>query len=286
MGLAGRSTSSILPGFEDEEFEAVSRIVHRAWDLGNNRLGVPLLVASALRHRGRLAKLAASLDQLPTVAVELSAGDEGQEIRRLLLGPRGKHSRHSPTPSRRSRLASGILLVPDRRAAVALAELPDDIDLYLRGGKRQAVRTNLARAKERGIVSSEVTGRHRQWASLEEVLASRDDDWLVDNRDWCERGLSDGWLRVFVATGPDRAPLNVALLVADKHWAVLRLCVGIDSDLSGYARYSIHFSIIEELIGAGAGFLLVNSVFEISPGLRYFQRRLGFELVNVALTAS
>lgn len=254
----------------------------RLWLAADGGLASLRVPALAFRYRRRLAALGEALGQLPELRVKPSATPAGLELERLLLGPPGSDpGRH--LPSLRARLGARLLLVPDRRSAVAVLAVPPDVAVYLAGRKRQALRTNLRRAREHGIAVAEVTDGDAQIDYVERVLAARNDTWLCQHREWLERAAGVGLVQSFAGHGPDGSVLTVALVVADRPWALLRLCVSVQGKVAAYSRYATHVSMVDALGRSGIRTLIVDSVLDVTPGIRYFQARLGFELMNVTV---
>ena len=276
----GASTS--LAGMTAIELDRVGSVVKRLWLAADGRFAALRVPALAFRYRRCLAALGEPLGRLPELRVKPSATPAGSELERLLLGPAGYNpGRHHP--SLRARLGTRLLLVPDRRSAMAVLAVPPHPEVYLAGRKRQALRTNLRRAGEHGIVVAEVTDGAAQIESVQRVLDARHDSWLRQHRGWLERAVGTGVVQTFAGHGPDGTVLTVALVVADRPWALLHLCVSVQGEMAAYSRYATHAFMVDALSRSGIRTLLVDSVLDLTPGLRYFQARLGFELMNVTV---
>jgi hypothetical protein len=186
---------------------------------------------------------------LPTVAVRLTASPAGQMIGEHLAIREGGRFRY--------RGAQGVL------------PLPSDFAGYLRGRRRQAVRTNVGHARRAGltVTRTEVEG----W-----------EPGLDDTR----RGLlTPGPVEWWRAYGPDAdgAPLAEAIVTVDADVALLH---GLGSS-ARHARWLVHTAVVERLCGT-CDLLLVNSddAYLLGAGHRHFQRLLGYEIARLELTVS
>jgi hypothetical protein len=147
--------------------------------------------------------------------------------------------------------------------------------LYLRGRRKQALRTNLSRCRAMGIVCSEVGELDDLSALRQEIVECGDPDsrWA----DW-EGGLR----RVFVARRGDGALLTVASLTADRQWAWLEQLGTVPRHADcGIARYALHFHTYQSLRDDGVRWLWAGSALSLWPGLQYFQYLLGFDVFNL-----
>ena len=154
--------------------------------------------------------------------------------------------------------------IPRFRLAQGVLHLPADFATYMRGRGRQAVRTNVRRARELGIDS------HRRdiadWTRPGESLrhAAPVEHWWATDRDG--ETVGDAWVTV------------------DSECALLHSMVCSER----YARWLLHTSIVERLCGAGCRLLLTNS-FDVplmAPGQQYFQRLLGYSIARVRLNTT
>jgi hypothetical protein len=149
--------------------------------------------------------------------------------------------------------------IPRFRIAQGVLYLPSDFAAYLRGRRRQAVRTNIRRARDLGIDCHSRT--LPEWTRPDEKLmrAAPVEHW---------------W-----ATGRDGATLGEAWLTIDDECALLHSMVCSER----YARWLLHTAIVERLCAARCRLLLTNS-FDVplmSPGQQYFQRLLGYSIERV-----
>jgi hypothetical protein len=166
----------------------------------------------------------------------------------------------------KNRLAQGVLIVPGSR------------QVYLRGRRRQAVRTNLHRAQEERL-----TCVHLSSLPEREAFADLIQSELVDS--WWERMLlierpEAEWWAVFERGSQ---PAGIGVVSVDSEVALIwsLRC------RSHRARWLLHTEIVSELANRGVPCLLVATSMApvLDPGLQYFQRRLGYQVAHLKLRA-
>jgi hypothetical protein len=220
----------------------------RACDVASTCRGVDGRGPSAVLGRLRAGSLTLARYErsLPTVTVRPSGTAAGQMIAEHLAIREGGRFRY--------RGVQGVL------------PLPTDFAQYLRGRRRQAVRTNVGHAQRAGLT----------------VTRTPVGDWEPGVDDTRRGLITPGpvdWWRVY---GPDApgVPLAEAIVSVDDDVALLH---GLSSS-EGYARWLIHTAVVESLCGR-CEFLLVNSdeVYLLGAGHRYFQQRLGYEIARLEL---
>ncbi len=223
-----------------------------------------LLAGFALRNVRALIGAWRVIRALPQLDVTLSTSPQGRHLRSLV----------------RRRFVG----VPRRRNAVAVAALPGEIDEFLRGRPRQAVRTNITRAKAEGIECTRLSTRAEQARRVADVLATRDED-ATRIRDVARERLDAGIDEFFAAVDGTDATLVVAAVTVDQEWAHIGWFVSDPHDeRSAEARYLLYVHVFEYLIALGVRYVFVQSAVTLPPGLRYFQRRLGFVPTNLRLS--
>ncbi len=161
-----------------------------------------------------------------------------------------------------SRIAQGVLVLPEANGR------------YLRGRSRQALRTNIHRAREAGIACrrlDSVAERREAASHLRDRLAWPD-------AQFCLPG--DAW---WAAHDPRRRSVALAQVTVDREWALLRSFVSNHRA----SRYLLHAEIVEALVAAGVRYLAVGASMAplLEPSLQYWQRLLGFRVVNLSLRA-
>jgi hypothetical protein len=155
--------------------------------------------------------------------------------------------------------------IPRFRLAQGVLYLPSDFATYLRGRRRQAVRTNVRRARDHGIESHSRTLP----------------DWTRPGEKLLHVAPVEHWW----ATGRDGSTLGEAWVTVDEECALLHSMTCSER----YTRWLLHTAIVERLCAARCRLLLTNS-FDVplmAPGQQYFQRLLGYSVARVRLhTAS
>jgi hypothetical protein len=150
--------------------------------------------------------------------------------------------------------------VPRFHLAQGVLQLPPDFASYLRGRRRQALRTNIRRARELGIDcrSQTIPG----W--------TRPDDKQLINAAPVER-----WW----ATRSDGRIVGEAWLTVDHECALLHSMTSSEP----YVRWMLHSAIVERLYDSHRLLLLTNSYDAplMAPGQQYFQRLLGYSVARV-----
>jgi hypothetical protein len=148
------------------------------------------------------------------------------------------------------------------RHAQGVLPLPADFSDYLRGRHRQAVRTNLNRARN---------AEFRVRSSLVPV-------WKPGGDDSRRPHISAGPVERWTAFAPDGEIVADSILSVDENVALLH---GLVSEVS-YARWLLHTAIVERLCGS-CSLLLSNSddVYRLGPGARHFQRLLGYQIARL-----
>jgi hypothetical protein len=230
------------------------------------RLG-PMRLAQALL---RLPSLALLLLTIPRLDVETSATESGRQVRIHL----GQRSFGLP----RFQLAQGVL------------GLPDSFALYMRGRHRQAVRTNVRRALEQGIVCHHFALTSTAAATLPAAhvltLSTYKDECPVADQ-WADApaidvpGVPGEFWWACDASG---AVVARGWLTVDDGCAILH---GLVTTGTG-VRWLVHTAMVERLCAAGCRLLLTNS-FDVplmDPGLQYFQGLLGYSIARIRLRGS
>jgi hypothetical protein len=195
------------------------------------RAGSPLLMWYRLR--------------LPSVRIRLTASPAGRMI--------GEHLAIRERGHWKYRRAQGVL------------ELPAELSQYLRGRHRQAVRTNVAHARNAGLT----------------VVSRAVDDWTPGEGDFRAAHIAPGPVEKWMALSPDGAVVADSILSVDEEVALLH---GLVSS-SRFARWLLHTAIVERLCG-DCSVLLINSddAYLMSAGNQYFQRLLGYRIARLRLS--
>jgi hypothetical protein len=154
--------------------------------------------------------------------------------------------------------------IPRFRLAQGVLYLPSSFASYLSGRRRQAVRTNIHRARDLGIECHSRT--LPAWTRPGEKLtrSAPVEHWWAASRDGATVG--EAWLTV-----DDECALLHSMSCSER-----------------YARWLLHTAIVERLCVAHCRVLLTNS-FDLplmAPGQQYFQRLLGYSIARVSLNPS
>ncbi|UZJ25709.1 hypothetical protein RHODO2019_04450 [Rhodococcus antarcticus] len=210
-----------------------------------------------------LRSVVTGLRQLPVVEAHLSEQPAGLELR--------------------SWFANGRRALPVDRLAVAVLPLPPEHTAYLAGRQRQALRTNVRRSEQAGVVCADVFDAAERHRCVEHVVSTRGDG---DPQGVLGRETRPGlhrWVSVaYDATGD---PVAFHEAVVDVSWAgVGAFLTARTGGATHDARYQLHVHAVRRLISAGIGHLVVSGFSLLAPpGIRYFQERTGFQPVRLRL---
>jgi hypothetical protein len=185
---------------------------------------------------------------LPRTEVRLTDSPAGRMIR--------QHFEIRHQGRRRYRSAQGVL------------ELPAGFDEYMRGRRRQAVRTNVGHARRAGLT----------------VLSFALDGWTPGVGDERRPFISPGPVERWLVADAAGAVLADSILSVDAEVALLH---GLMAWGGEHARWLLHTAIVERLCGS-CGLLLTNTenAYRMGPGNAYFQRLLGYRISRLRLRPS
>ncbi|MGU3436433.1 hypothetical protein ACNHUS_25885 [Actinomycetes bacterium M1A6_2h] len=228
-------------------------------------------IAAAPDSRARLLRAASlsglrltvsELRAMPTLTAAFTDSASGQELRSWFQDPAWR--------------------LPINSIAVSVLTLPATVDDYTRGRHRQAMRTNVRRSRNAGVVCGEIMERAERDRCVRHVLDARRTDPARLLADPTRPGLRR---LITAAYDPAGDPLAYSEVVIDGPWAGVGVFVtSLSGQLSRDARYHLHAHNVSALIGRGVGHLAVGgSALLASPGTRYFQARTGFEPVRLRL---
>ncbi len=200
---------------------------------------------------------------------ELSDSRDGALIRRLLTRPTT------------GGLGLGL-------AGACVLPVPAERDAYSAGRTKQTLRRKVRSAQRQGVTCRRVDDpveRGRLAVALEHCLAHKSDEryrWI--DGDCSALVPSRVWL---VAEDPAGDVLLVAVSPVDGHWAVLQCFVTLGTGPQhSDARYLLTQALVEELSDHGVRYLVdTRAPIELTPGLRHFQRMLGFGIRRVLVRA-
>ncbi|MGH2839400.1 MAG: hypothetical protein ACRDKY_01075 [Solirubrobacteraceae bacterium] len=244
----------VLPAREQQyggrSYVAASRFLRRAWLAS----GLTARLRCVADLRGMAAALA-MLWRVPRVWVALSDSASGQAI--------GAHLNERRFGIPKHRIAQGVLVVPD------------SLEEYLRGRHRQAVRTNIRRARTLGTRCRRLTqvDERRQFAELLDPELT--DPWKR------EQMLTRPEAACWIALDADEQPVGLAVLSVDGDVAMLWSLVGRNYP----ERWLLHTQVVDMLATEGVRHLLVAARMAplLEPGIQYFQRLLGYRVAHVSV---
>lgn len=225
------------------------------------------LVAAGMRRPRCAAALIGLLLRTPTERIDLSRTPAGQALDDYF-------SQRSLGVIPRKRFCRGVLL------------LPGDHDEYLRGRRRQALRTNLRRAAAAGIQCEVVSDPRRadedivavlrrQWGSLTEA----DLQYRLNDVNAC---LARSDVTLTVARDDHGHPVAMATTLIDDKVGLIKHAVATSHE----ARWALHDHIVRILIARRARYLLVDGggpfgALGFAKNVQHYQRLLGYELRHV-----
>jgi hypothetical protein len=199
------------------------------------------------------------LSRLPTLTVRLSDSPAGVRLR--------THFEDRLWGIRHSRLAQGVLVLP---------EIPGR---YLRGRSRQALRTNIHKARAAGISCQRLDYLDQRRAATLDLRERAGDRVHWPDERFCLPG--DAWW-----AARDRRGQAVALaqITVDRDWALLQLLVSTHRP----SRYLLHSEVVEALVASRVRYLTVSTAMAplLEPSLQYWQRLLGFQVANLSVRSA
>jgi Phosphatidylglycerol lysyltransferase, C-terminal len=204
------------------------------------------------------------LRRLPRIQITLTATPGGERIRDYLgLRKRG--------------------LIQTRRLAQGVLFVPTTMRDYLRGRHRQAVRTNLHRARRTGICCRPLASsaeRRRAIALWEQNCAKSSKD-VEQCRYWAQRCDEPGrsWLAAYDHAGE---VVGFAAVTIDAECSLLEI-VRSSRDP---ALWALNASIVELLCASRIAYLFANSgtALKMSPNVRFLQQLLGYRVVHLSVS--
>ena len=152
---------------------------------------------------------------------------------------------------------------------------------YLTGKSRQALRTNLSRAKDLGITCAVVDTEDGRQA-LVQAMSKAQHEFHIRDEDMF-RFPQDTWME---ARSGDGEPIAMALISQSSSYGLLiRLFASTDHPASSQARFALHSAVVEHVRAHGGEYLLVEGKgpLLLEPGIQYFQHLNGYRLMNVRL---
>jgi hypothetical protein len=171
---------------------------------------------------------------------------------------------------------------PQNRLCRGLLVLPEHHSEYLRGRRRQALRTNLRRAEVAGIRCEAISDPHRAFDEITEIVKQRRTSAtqaeLQILASW-EAVLEGKEMTILVARDQLGRPLALTGAVIDDAVCLIRLAVASSHE----ARWALHDYLVRILIARGVKYLLGEGggpfgALGFDANLLHYQHLLGYEL--------
>jgi hypothetical protein len=175
----------------------------------------------------------------------------------------------------------GIPGMRQRRFCQAVLSLGATQQRYLAGRSRQALRTNLSRARDLGITCAPVKSDDDKRALIE-AMSTELDKFSIRTEDLF-RFPDDVWM---AARSREGQQIAMALLSHSSSYGLLNLLVARkDDSASSQVVWALHSAVVQELRAMGGKYLFVQGrgSLLLKPGLQYFQHLNGYQLMNVRL---
>jgi hypothetical protein len=171
---------------------------------------------------------------------------------------------------------------PKNRLCRGVLTLPGDHSDYVRGRRRQALRTNLRRAKLAGIRCEAISDPRRAFDELATVLKGRETVLTLAElpmvADW-QALLARPEMTLMVARDQFGHPLAFAGAAIDDEVCLIRMAVASNHD----ARWALHDHLVRILIERGVRYLLGEGdgplgALGFGANVHHYQHLLGYEL--------
>ena len=243
-----------------EWFSAASALLS---DGGSRLRRLTSFLARAARRPRRAAALIALILRTRSEYVFLSESEAGEALR---VHFRGRRLAVFPC----TRLCQGVLILPQHHAE------------YLRGRRRQALRTNLRRAATAGIRCERVDDPSIALAAASEVLRRRCPPLRDGDAEFWLARLARPELTVTVAYDELGHPLAFSGAVIDDGVCLIDFALASDH----WARWALHDHLVRILIGRRVRYLLAEGggafgALGLAANVQHYQHLLGYELRHV-----
>lgn len=166
--------------------------------------------------------------------------------------------------------------------AQSVLEVPADEQAYLAGKHRQALRTNLTRARAAGVTCHRATVVDEWVVAASRVAAGRGAVGVVGVEPTLAP-LPGVDARYYVARDRDDVPVAHAGVARFGSYAVLFVLLSDRSETGSVARYALHTALALDLGRAGVRYLAVGSALRETAGNQYFAHLLGYQVRNLRL---
>lgn len=232
-------------------------------------------------HPRRLASMVAATVRQPRKIVALVG---------LLLRTRAEHvvlTDSSAGRALRTYFSERFLgVLPQNRLCRGVLVLPQHHSDYLRGRRRQALRTNLRRAAAAGIRCEAISHPSAALDAALEVIDARhtsmtDSDLAGVRLTWPAQ-FTRPEMTLLVARDPRGRPLAVTAAVIDDAVCLIEVAVASTHE----ARWALHDELVRILIARDVRYLLAEGdgpfgALGFAAGLHHYQHLLGYELRHV-----
>jgi hypothetical protein len=167
------------------------------------------------------------------------------------------------------------------RLAQAVLELPTAEEQYLAGRTKQALRTNLRHARDRGVTSCRIPAYEAWFEAASAILHTH-----RDGPAWARKLGKPGpgqQVAYYVARDAHERPLAFAGVALFGQFGVLFTMLShLDRQPSAsWARYQLHTCLALDLGRSGVTHLLTGSALRETAGNQYFQHLLGYRARNL-----
>jgi len=178
---------------------------------------------------------------------------------------------------------SGAPFGPARRGrrAQAVLDLPAVEEHYLAGRPRQALRTNLRRARGLGVTSDRIPA-YEAWFEAASAICQARGDGKAAGAGMGRPGPGQH-VAYYVARDAHETPLAFAAVALFGQFAVLFALVSRPDrhPSASFARYQLHTLLALDLGSSGVRHLLIGSALRETAGNQYFQHLLGYRARNL-----
>jgi hypothetical protein len=262
---AGRNSGHWRYG--GEPFAAASQLPLQG-GLGHPRR-VAMLLAAALAHPRRAGALIGLIANTKSEQLALSGSAAGQSLREYFA-------------------ATYLGVIPQNRLCRGVLLIPPCYSEYIRGRRRQALRTNLRRAERAGIRCERVDEPDSFLTATRQVMESRqtpptDVERAHLEHDWAAL-VARPEMTLLAARDADGRPQAALAAIVDDHVGLIQIAVACGYD----ARWALHDHLLKSLCARGTELLMVEGggtfgALGFSHDVHHFQHLLGYELRHVRL---
>jgi hypothetical protein len=231
-----------------------------------------ILLSAALCHPRRAGALIGLIANTTSEQLTLSESVPGQALREYFS-------------------ATYLGVIPQNRWCRGVLLIPSCHSDYLRGRRRQALRTNLRRAEKAGIRCEQTDEPGSFLAATRQVMESRqtpptDAERAHLEHDWAAL-VARPEMTLLAARDADGCPQAVLAAIVDDNVGLIQIAVACGYD----ARWALHDHLLRSLCARGTRFLMVEGggafgALGFGRDVHHFQHLLGYELRHVRLARS